>query len=224
MSARPLAALFRRDLRVGRRLGGGAALGVVFFFILVTLMPFGVGPDLNLLSRIGPALLWIAALLATLLGLDRLFQADRDDGSLDLILMSRTPAELIVLTKCAAHWLLTGLPLVLATPVFGLMLGMEGQALAQTTLSLAVGTPALTLLGAVGAALTVGLRKGGLLMAVLILPLTIPVLIFGVSTATAGIGNPVPFTTPFLILCALSLGCLAGTPFAAAAALRAMTD
>ena len=220
----PLRALFARDLRVGRRIGGGAALGVVFFLILITLMPFAIGPDLNLLSRIGPAILWIAGLLATLLGLDRLFQSDRDDGSLDLLLMSRTSAEAIVLVKCMAHWLLTGLPLVLFTPVFGLMLGMDGQALAQTTASLAAGTPALTMLGAIGAALTVGLRKGGLLMAILILPLCIPVLIFGVSAATAGIGNPIPFATPFLILCALSLAAIAGAPFAAAAALRAMND
>ena len=220
----PLLALFLRDIRVGRRIGGGAALGVVFFLILITLMPFAIGPDLNLLSRIGPAILWIAGLLATLLGLDRLFQSDRDDGSLDLMLLSRSGGEMIVLVKCAAHWLLTGLPLVAFTPVFGLMLGMGPQALAQTTASLAVGTPALTMLGAIGAALTVGLRKGGLLMAVLILPLCIPVLIFGVSAATAGLGNPIPFATPFLILCALSLAAIAGAPFAAAAALRAMND
>ena len=220
----PLTALFYRDLRVGRRIGGGAALGVVFFLILITLMPFGIGPDLNLLSRIGPAILWIAGLLATLLGLDRLFQSDRDDGSLDLLLMSRTSAEAIVLVKCATHWLLTGLPLVLAAPIFGLMLGMGPQALWQTTASLAAGTPALTMLGAIGAALTVGLRKGGLLMAILILPLCVPVLIFGVSAATAGLGNPIPFATPFLVLCALSLAAVAGAPFAAAAALRAMND
>jgi heme exporter protein B len=220
----PLLALFTRDLRVGRRIGGGAALGVVFFLILITLMPFAIGPDLNLLSRIGPAILWIAGLLATLLGLDRLFQSDRDDGSLDLMLMSRTSGEAIVLVKCVAHWLLTGLPLVAATPLFGLMLGMGPRALFQTTASLAAGTPALTMLGAIGAALTVGLRKGGLLMAILILPLCIPVLIFGVSAATAGLGNPIPFATPFLILCALSLAAIAGAPFAAAAALRAMNE
>jgi heme exporter protein B len=220
----PLTELLLREVRVGRRIGGGAALGIVFFLILVVLMPFGVGPDLNLLARIGPAILWIAALLATLLGLDRLFQSDRDDGSLDLLLMSGTPLEVIVVAKCAVHWGLTGLPLVAFAPLFGLMLGMDPQALAQTTASLAIGTPALTLLGAVGSALTVGLRRGGLLMAVLILPLCVPVLIFGVSTATAGLGNPTPFVTPCLILCALTLAALAGTPFAAAAALRAMND
>jgi heme exporter protein B len=219
-----LGALFLRDFRVGRRLGGGASMGVVFFFILIALMPFAIGPDLNVLSRIGPAILWIAGLLATLLGLDRLFQSDRDDGSLDLLLMSRAPGEAIVLVKCLAHWLLTGLPLVVATPVFGLMLGMSPQALWQTTASLAAGTPALTMLGAIGAALTVGLRKGGLLMAILILPLCVPVLIFGVAAANAGQGNPVPFLTPFLVLCALSLAAIAGAPFAAAAALRAMNE
>ncbi len=219
-----LAALFLRDLRVGRRLGGGASVGVVFYFILVALVPFAIGPDLAVLARVGPAILWIAGLLATLLGLDRLFQADGDDGSLDLLLMSRSPMEAIVLVKCAAHWLLTGLPLVAATPVLGLMLGMAPRALWQTTAALAAGTPALTLLGAVGAALTVGLRKGGLLMAVLILPLCVPVLIFGVAAANAGEGNPVPFLTPFLLLCALSLAALAGAPFAAAAALRTRGD
>ena len=219
-----LGALFLRDLRVGRRLGGGAAMGVVFYLILVSMVPFAIGPDLVVLARIGPAILWIAGLLATLLGLDRLFQSDGDDGSLDLLLMSRPSGEAVVLVKCAAHWLLTGLPLVLVTPVFGLMLGMSPQALWQTTAALAAGTPALTLLGAVGAALTVGLRKGGLLLAVLILPLCVPVLIFGVAAGNAQQGNPVPFLTPFLVLCALSLAALAGAPFAAAAALRAMND
>jgi heme exporter protein B len=217
-------ALFLRDLRTGRRIGGGASMGVVFFFILIVLTPFAIGPDLNLLSRIGPAILWIAGILATLLGLDRLFQSDRDDGSLDLLLMTAAPGEVIVLVKCLAHWLLTGLPLVLTAPLFGLMLGMTPQALWQTTASLAAGTPALTMLGAIGAALTVGLRKGGLLMAILILPLCVPVLIFGVAAANAGQGNPVPFLTPLLVLCALSLASIAGAPFAAAAALRAMNE
>jgi heme exporter protein B len=219
-----LAALMRRELRIGRRIGGGASMGVVFFLCLVAVTPFAIGPDMALLSRIGPAILWIAALLATLLGLDRLFQADSEDGSLDLILMSETPLELVIVVKCLAHWLLTGLPLVAASPLFGLMLGLEPKALGQVTASLLVGTPALTLLGAIGAALTVGLRRGGLLLAILILPLSVPVLIFGVSAAAAGsegAGSALNFATPFLILCALSLLALAVAPFAAALALRA---
>lgn len=217
----PLLSLFRREARIARSIGGGGAMGVVFFLILVSLTPFAIGPDLNLLSRIGPAILWIAALLATLLGLDRLFQADADDGSLDLFMMTSTPLELVVLIKCAAHWTLTALPLVAAAPLLGLMLGLEPEAQAGVAASLLAGTPALTLLGAIGAALTAGMRRGGLLMAVLILPLTTPVLIFGVSTAAAASGGTVPFHTPFLILCALSLATIAGAPFAAAAALRA---
>ncbi len=217
----PLAALFWREVRIARSVGGGGAMGVVFFLILVSLTPFAIGPDLNLLSRIGPAILWISALLATLLGLDRLFQTDADDGSLDLFSMAATPMELVVLVKCAAHWGLTALPLVAAAPLLGLTFGMEPKALAGVAASLIAGTPALTLLGAIGAALTAGLRRGGLLMAVLILPLTTPVLIFGVASASAATGGTVPFHTPFLILCALSLASVAGAPFAAAAALRA---
>lgn len=217
----PLLALLVRDLRIGRRIGGAVSMGVVFFLCLVTVTPFAVGPDQALLARIGPAILWIAALLATLLGLDRLFQGDADDGSLDLFLMSETPLELIVLVKCLAHWLLTGLPLVAASPIFGLMLGLQPSELARVVASLFAGTPALTLLGAVGAALTVSLRRGGLLLAVLILPLSVPVLIFGVAAA----GDPVVgFKTPFLILCGLTLAAVALTPFAAAAALRHGVD
>lgn len=217
---RALAALFWRDLRLARRIGGGGATGVVFFLCLVTVVPFAIGPDLNLLSRIGPAILWIAALLSTLLGLDRLFQADGEDGSLDLIRMSPVPLELAVTVKCLAHWCATGLPLVVASPLFGLMLALDGPALAGVAATLAVGTPALTCLGAIGAALTVSLRRGGLLLSVLVIPLAIPVLIFGVSAAAAASGGTVPFATPFLVLCALTLIALAGAPFAAAAALR----
>ncbi len=216
----PLASLFLRELRIARRIGGGGAMGVLFFLTLVAMTPFAIGPDLNLLARIGPAILWIAALLSTLLGLDRLFQADAEDGSLDLFVTSGTPLELIVLVKCAAHWVFTGLPLIAAAPIFGLMLALDPSALAGVAASLAAGTPALTLLGAIGAALTAGLRRGGLLMAILILPLSTPVLIFGVSTAAAASGGTVPFLTPFTILCALSLMAVAGAPFAAAAALR----
>jgi heme exporter protein B len=219
-----LAALFLREWRVARRIGGGGTMGVVFFLILVTLVPFAIGPDLNLLSRIGPAILWIAALLASLLGLDRLFQADHEDGSLDLLSMSEVPLELVVAVKCLAHWSVTGLPLVIAAPLFGLMLAVEPEALGGVAVSLLVGTPALTFLGAIGAALTVTLRRGGLLTAILILPLTVPVLIFGVSAAAAASGGTVPFATPFLVLCALTLAACAGAPFAAAAALKHLRD
>ncbi len=215
-----LHALFVRELRIGQRIGGGASLGLVFFLILVTLTPFAIGPDLALLARIAPAILWIASLLATLLGLDRLFQADHEDGSLDLLLTSGAPLELIVLVKCFAHWLLTGLPLVAAAPFFGLMLALPANELWSVALSLLVGTPALTLIGAIGAALTVSLRRGGLLLAVLILPLCVPVLIFGVAAA----GAPSQSAAPLLILGALTLMALAGAPIAAAAALRHMSE
>ncbi len=215
-----LKTLFWRDLILARRIGGGGLMGVVFFLSLVTIVPFAIGPDLKLLARIGPAILWIATLLAGLLGLDRLFQADHDDGSLDQLRLSPVPLEAIVFTKCIAHWCATGLPLVVISPLFGLLLALDGPAMAGVVISLLVGTPALTFLGAIGSALTVSLRRGGLLLAVLTIPLTIPVLIFGVSTAEAAIGGTVPFATPLLILCALSLGAMALCPFAAAAALR----
>ncbi len=213
-------ALFLREWRIARRIGGGASVGAVFFLILVTIMPFALGPDLNLLARIGPAILWVAALLAALLGLDRLFQGDSDDGSLDVLVNASLPLELVVLVKCAAHWASSALPLVIVSPLFGLMLAMEAKPLALVALSLVAGTPALTKIGAIGAALTVSLRRGGLLMAVLALPLTIPVLIFGVSAASAASGGAAPFLTPFLMLCAFSLFSVAAAPFAAAAALR----
>jgi heme exporter protein B len=216
----PLLALFLRDIRTGRRIGGGTSLGVIFFLILVTVSAFAIGPDLALLGKIAPAILWIAGLLATLLGLDRLFQADHEDGSLDLLLLTRTPLEVIVLVKCLAHWILTGLPLALVAPLFGLMLNLSASELWSVTLSLLAGTPALTVIGAIGAALTVSLRRGGLLFAVLILPLCLPTLIFGVAAAEAGDGSTVPFASPFLILCALTLAAIAGAPFAAAFALR----
>ncbi|MEP4033984.1 heme exporter protein CcmB [Roseibium polysiphoniae] len=216
--------LFQRELRLAVRVGGGALVGVLFFLAVVTVIPFGVGPDLNLLARIGPAILWIGALLATLLGLDRLFQADRDDGSLDLFLMAGRPLELVVLIKCLAHWMATGLPLVAAAPVLAIFLNLDPTAIVAVTLTLAAGTPALTLIGAIGASLTVTLRRGGLLLAVLVIPLTIPVLIFGVSAADAAVNDPVPFMTPFLILCALSLISLVVGPFASAAALRFSSD
>jgi len=213
-------ALFRREMRIARRIGGSASMGVVFYLTLVSITPFAIGPDPNLLARIGPAILWISALLATLLGLDRLFQADAEEGSLDLFHLADAPLELAVLAKCAAHWTTAALPLVVSTPVLGLMLDQDGAALAGVVASLLAGTPALTLIGAIGAAATVSVRRGGLLMALLVLPLAIPVLIFGVSAANAATGGTVPFLTPFAILCAISLAATALCPFAAAAALR----
>jgi heme exporter protein B len=215
-----LAALFTRDLRLAGRVGGGAGIGVLFFLIVVALTPFAIGPDLALLGRIGPAILWLGALLASLLTLERLLVADQEDGSLDLILMAGTPLELALAAKAAAHWLTTGLPLVVATPLLGLFLNLDAKASAAVALTLLAGTPALTFIGLVGAALTVALRRGGLLLAVLVLPLTVPVLIFGVAASNAAIVGPLPFGTPFTILCALTLVSVVVGIFAAAAALR----
>ncbi len=215
-----LSALMVRDMRLAVRVGGGALIGVLFFLIVVTLMPFAVGPDLKLLQRIGPAILWIGALLASLLALDRLIAADAEDGSLDLMLMAPVPLELALAVKGLAHWLTTGLPLIIATPVLAMLLNLDLTATGAVVLTLAAGTPALTFIGLIGAALSVALRRGGLLMAVLVLPLTVPVLIFGVAASNAAIIGPVPFGTPFTILCALTLMSLVVGPFAAAAALR----
>jgi heme exporter protein B len=215
-----LGSLLLRDMRLAVRLGGGAPIGVLFFLIVVTLVPFAVGPDLGLLQRIGPAMLWLGALLASLLALDRLFASDYEDGSLDLILMAGTPLELVVGAKALAHWLTTGLPLVIASPVLALFLNLEPAATGAVTLTLLVGTPALTFLGSIGAALSVTLRRGGLILAVLVLPLTIPVLIFGVAASNAAVAGPTPFGAPFTILCALTLISIVVGPFAAAAALR----
>ena len=216
----PLSALLLRDMRLAVRVGGGALMGVLFFLIVVTIVPFAIGPDAALLKQIGPAILWLGALLASLLALDRLFAADQEDGSLDLLLMGGTPLELAVLAKETAHWITTGLPLVLATPLLGLFLNLDLTAILAVAATLLVGTPALTCIGLVGAALSVALRRGGLLLPVLVLPLTIPVLIFGVAASNAAIVGPLPFGTPFLILCALTLMSLVLGPFAAALALR----
>jgi heme exporter protein B len=216
-----LAALFKRDIQVAVRIGGGALIGVLFFMSVVVMMPFAIGPDLALLKRIGPAILWLGALLASLLALDRLLSADQDDGSLDLLTMSAVPLELAVGVKALAHWLTTALPLVVVSPLLSLFLNLDITATAAVTATLLVGTPALTFIGLIGAGLTVTLRRGGLLLPVLILPLAVPVLIFGVSASNAAVVGPVPFGTPFTILCALTLMSLVVGPFAAAAALRA---
>lgn len=213
-------ALLRRDLLLAARIGGGAEVGLVFFLALVTIVPFAIGPDQNLLGRIAPAILWIAALLSALFGLDRLFQADEEDGALDQLMLARMPLELVVLAKCLAHWLATGLPLALIAPLLGLMLNLPVQAMAPLMATLLVGTPAITLIGAVGAAVTVSLRRGGLLVAVIVLPLAVPIVIFGVAAANAAVTGPTPFGTPFLLLLAVTLAALAVCPLAAAAAIR----
>ena len=215
-----LSALLARDLRLAVRVGGGALIGILFFTLLVTVMPFAVGPDLPQLARLGPAILWLGALVASLLALDRLLAMDHEDGTLDLILTARVPLELAVAAKALAHWLTTGLPLVIAAPLLGLLLNLEPKATAAIAVTLLAGTPALTFIGLIGAALTVALRRGGLLLAILVLPLTVPVLIFGVAAANAAIAGSVPFGTPFTILCALTLISIVIGPLAAAIALR----
>jgi heme exporter protein B len=220
----PLTAMLVRDIRLAMRVGGGALIGVLFFLIVVTLMPFAIGPDLALLARIGPAILWLGALLASLLTLDRLLAIDHEDGSLDLILTAPLPLELTVAAKAVAHWLTTGLPLVIAAPLLGLLLNLDPAATGAVALTLLIGTPALTFIGLIGAALTVALRRGGLLLAVLVLPLAIPVLIFGVAASNAAIVGPVTFGTPFTILSGISLMSIVVGTFAAAAALRHALD
>lgn len=215
----PLVALLRRDLRIAFRVGGGALIGVLFFLTVVVLMPFAIGPDLGLLRKLGPAILWLGALLASLLTLDRLFMADAEDGSLDLIAMSGMPLELSCAAKALAHWIAAGLPLIIATPLLGLLLNLDGATTATIALTLLAGTPALTFTGMIGAALAVSLRRGGLLLAVLVLPLSVPVLIFGVAAAS-DIGLSGQFPAAMSILCALSLAGLVVGPVAAAAALR----
>jgi heme exporter protein B len=218
--SRAMLALIIRDLKLAIRIGGGFSLGLVFYLALVSILPFAVGPDLRLLSRIGPAILWVGALLATLIGLDRLFQADEEDGSLDMMRMMSVPLEAIVAAKGVAHWLTSGLPLALAAPLYGLMLGLDPAALLAVAASLLPGTIALTFTGAVGAALTATLRRGGLLLTILVVPLMVPILIFGVAAAELreGAGS---FGRPFLALCALALASIVLGSIGAAAALRA---
>ena len=213
-------AVVRRDLVLATRIGGGGLTGLMFFLSLIVLAPFAIGPDLNLLARIGPALLWIAALLSTLLGLDRLFQADEEDGSLDLLQAGPLPMLALVAAKCTAHWLTTGLPLTLAAPLLGLLLALEPQQLGLMALGLLVGTPALTAIGAAGAALTVSLRRGGVLISVIAMPVMIPILIFGVASANAPVLGLMAASTPLNILAGLSLACITLGLVTAAAALQ----
>jgi len=211
--------VLRRDLALAMRAGGGFGLGLSFFLIVVVLVPFAIGPDTSVLGRIAPGILWLGALLACLLSLDRILALDWEDGSLDLLATAPIPLEGVVLMKAAAHWLTTGLPLVLAAPVLGVLLNLPGPGYGWLTLSLALGTPASSMIGAFGAALTVGLKRGGLLLSLLVLPLYVPTLIFGAEMARRGaegldIGAALP------LLAGISLAATALMPFAAAAAIR----
>ncbi|MDJ1009508.1 MAG: heme exporter protein CcmB [Paracoccaceae bacterium] len=212
-------ALFARDLALAIRAGGGFGLALAFFLILVTLVPFGVGPLPELLSRIAPGILWVGALLASLLSLDRIFALDREDGSLDLLATAPIPLEAVALAKAAAHWVTTGLPLTLAAPVLGVLLNLPAPGHLWLLVSLALGTPALSMIGTFGAALTVGLKRGGLLLSLLVLPLYVPTLIFGAEAVARGVAGQ-DATTPLLLQGAITAGALAILPFAAAAALR----
>lgn len=212
-------ALLMRDLRLATRAGGGFGLGLAFFLIVCTLVPFGVGPEGGTLARIAPGILWVGALLACLLSLDRIFALDWEDGSLDLLATAPLPMEGAVLVKAAAHWITTGLPLVVAAPVFGILLHLPAGAQSWLVVALLLGTPALSMLGAFGAALTVGLRRGGLLMSLLVLPLYVPTLIFGAEAVRRGAAGA-DGTTPLALLAGITLATLAAIPFAAAGALR----
>ena len=212
-------ALFLRDLALAIRAGGGFGLGLSFFLIVTVLVPFGVGPEGTVLARIAPGILWVGALLACLLSLDRIFQLDFEDGSLDLLATAPIPLEGVVAMKAAAHWVTTGLPLVLAAPVLGLLLNLPLSAYGWLVASLLLGTPALSFVGTFGAALTVGLKRGGLLLSLLVLPLYVPTLIFGAETVRRG-AEGMAVSTPLLMLAGITLGAIALLPFAAAAAIR----
>jgi heme exporter protein B len=207
--------LMRRDLALAARIGGGGLLAVVFFVILISLVPLGVGPDSALLAKISVGMIWVGVVLASLLSLDRLFQADYEDGSLDLLMLSPLPLPSLVLAKSLAHWLTTAVPLIVAAPLLGVLLNLPSDRFVPLIVSLLVGTPALSLIGAIGASLTVGLRRGGLLLSLVVLPLCVPTLIFGVG-AVAPMGG----SASLMLMGAVSLVFLVLSPIASAAALR----
>ncbi|MEQ8265998.1 MAG: heme exporter protein CcmB [Parvibaculum sp.] len=220
---RSFSALLARDLRLAMRLGGGGGMAIFFFLVVVAIVPLGIGPERTLLSLVAPGMLWVALLLAALLTLDRLFQADYEDGSLDLLSTGPLPLELVAVAKGISHWLTTGLPLVVAAPVLGLLLNLPSAAFPHLMLAMLVGTPALSFLGLIGSALTVGVRRGGLLASLLVLPFYVPVLIFGVGAAeaaSAGFEGKAGDQS-LLFLGAIALGSLVLGPVGAAAALRA---
>jgi heme exporter protein B len=212
-------AVFRRDLRLALRQGGDTGLVLGFFVLAVVLFPLGVGPEPAILQRVGAGIVWVAALLAALLSLDRLFQADYQDGGLDLLALSGLPLELTVVAKCAAHWVASGLPLTVISPVLAFVVALEPDAIPVLVLSLLIGTPVLSLLGGVGAALSLGARRQGALLSLLVLPLYIPPLVFGAGAVEATTGGS-GARAHLLVLGALSLAALALCPWATAAALR----
>jgi heme exporter protein B len=213
----PFLTLMVRDIRLAARAGGGAALALAFFAAVATLVPLGVGPDLKLLARIAGGVLWVAAVLAALLSLDRLFQADYEDGSLDLLALSMS-LEQVALAKIAAHWLVTGLPLTLLSALLAVMFALPPPGTIALTLSLLIGTPAVSAIGAIGAALTLSIRRGGLILPLIVLPLLAPVVIFGSGSVAAvldGLSNGA-----FAFLAAFALPAVLLSPFAAAAGVR----
>jgi len=212
--------LFARDLRLAVRQGGAIGTALGFYLIVVTMLPLGLGADLNLLSRIAPGVLWIALLLSALLSLGRVFESDYEDGSLDVLVTGPLPLELVAVAKALAHWVSTSVPLALLAPVLGILLNLELLAYPALVATMLIGTPAVSFIGAVGAALTLRAHRGGLLIALLVLPLYVPTLVFGIAAISATLG-PDDAAAPFLILTAISLGSMVLGPLAAAAALRA---
>lgn len=213
-------ALLARDIKLAFREGGAIGTALGFYLVVVAITPLGLGPDLNLLSRIAPGILFLALLLAGLLSADRIFHNDYEDGALDVLVTGPLPLSVVAGVKSLAHWITTGVPLALLAPVLGLLLNLPLEASPLLVLAMLAGTPAVSFVAAIGAALTLGLRRSGLLLALLVLPLYVPVLIFGVSTVSAAIAGPGSPWPPFLMLCALSLASMVLAPIAAAAALR----
>lgn len=213
---RTMMALLKRDLLLSARIGGGGLLAVIFFIIVVSMVPFGVGPEGALLSKIAAGMIWVGVVLSMLLSLDRLFQADFEDGTLDLLMLSSLPKGALVLAKCTAHWLTTGLPLIIASPILAILMQLPEGMLGPLLVGLLIGTPAMSLIGAIGAGLTVGLRRGGLLLSLIVLPLQVPILIFGVSAAKAD----ALWSPSHMLLAALTLMTLIISPLAAGAALK----
>ncbi|MBL6853300.1 MAG: heme exporter protein CcmB [Alphaproteobacteria bacterium] len=213
-----IGALLFRDIRLATRAGGSAALALAFFAAVATLVPLGVGVDLKLLMRVAAGVLWVAAVLAALLSLDRLFQADFEDGSLDVIALSPLSLETVAAVKIAAHWLTTGLPLTLLSPLLGVMFGLPPEAVGVLTLSLATGTPAVSAMGAIGAALTMSIRRGGLILPLLVLPLLAPAVIFGAGAVQAALDGL--SSGALLFLAAFAVVATLLSPFAAGAAVR----